>query len=143
MGYTIFIQIELKKRDIMKEIQTFAEQFQKEMGWEINDENYLQSRASLLNNYMLLTTEISEVAEELRKCFNYTHKLIHEGIDEDTAFKTAKSKVRENIGKEFADCLAYICKIANYYEIDLEQSFYSKMEEVKNRQNKDIGFLQK
>nr|WP_316047427.1 hypothetical protein [Planococcus glaciei] len=38
-----------------------------------------------------------------------------------------------------ADCLAYIMKFANFFDIDLEESFYGKMEEVKNRQNKDAS----
>ena len=45
---------------IMKEIQTFAKQYQKEMGWEISEESFTMSRDSLLNNYMLLTTEVAE-----------------------------------------------------------------------------------
>lgn len=49
----------------MKAIQIFANQYQKEMGWEISEESYAKSRDSLLNNYMLLTTEVAEVAEEL------------------------------------------------------------------------------
>jgi hypothetical protein len=31
--------------------------------------------------------------------------------------------------------------MANYFEIDLEESFYLKMDEVKNRKNKDIGLV--
>jgi hypothetical protein len=60
----------------MKELQTFAKQYQKEMGWEISEESYAESRDSLLNNYMLLTTEVAEVAEELRRTFNLTGKSI-------------------------------------------------------------------
>lgn len=122
----------------MKEIQAFAEQFQKEMGWVISGESYDKSRASLLNNYMLLTTEIAEVAEELRKGFNLTASYIQEGMEEEKAFELAKSQIKENIGKELADCLAYMLKIYNFFGIDAEESFYKKMDEVKNRKNKDI-----
>ncbi|ETI67266.1 nucleoside triphosphate pyrophosphohydrolase family protein [Neobacillus vireti] len=113
------------------------------MGWEINDKNYERSKASLLNNYMLLTTEIAEVAEELRKTFNITNHSIKSGIDENIAFNLAKEQVKTDIGKEFADCLAYICKIANFFEINLEESFYFKMEEVRNRKNKDVRLERK
>ncbi|USB33904.1 MazG nucleotide pyrophosphohydrolase domain-containing protein [Paenibacillus sp. YPG26] len=123
----------------MKEIQAFAKQYQQEMGWNINADNYEKSRASLLNNYMLLTTEVAEVAEELRKAFNKTNECIRNGIDEETSFRLAKESIKEDLGKEFADCLAYIVKISNFFEIDLDKSFYSKMEEVKNRKNKDIS----
>ncbi|MGX6445783.1 MazG nucleotide pyrophosphohydrolase domain-containing protein [Neobacillus sp. K501] len=122
----------------MKEIQAFAEQFQKEMGWVISEESYDKSRASLLNNYMLLTTEVAEVAEELRKGFNLTASYIQKGMDEDKAFELAKNQIKENIGKELSDCLAYMLKFYNFFGLDAEESFYEKMDEVKHRKNKDI-----
>lgn len=127
----------------MKNVQEFAKQFQKEMNWEISQENYQQSRASLLNNYMLLTTEVAEVAEEFRKAFNLTHSLIQEGMDENEAFQLAREKIKEDLGKELGDCLAYIFKFANFFELDVEESFYTKMEEVKCRRNKDIRYSNK
>lgn len=122
----------------MKEIQTFSKKFQEDMKFQIKTENYATSKASLLNNYMLLTTEVAEVAEELRKTFNTTDRLIHQGLDEKEAFLMAKDIITDDLGRELSDCLAYILKFANYFNIDLEQSFYEKMEEVKNRPNKDI-----
>jgi NTP pyrophosphatase (non-canonical NTP hydrolase) len=122
----------------MKEIQTFAKQYQKEMGWEISEESYAESRDSLLNNYMLLTTEVAEVAEELRMAFNLTTKNVQNGMEEEQAFELAKNQIKENVGKELADCLAYMLKFYNFFGIDVEESFYAKMEEVKNRKNKDL-----
>lgn len=122
----------------MKEIQTFAKQYQKEMGWEISEEGYAESRDSLLNNYMLLTTEVAEVAEELRKALNLTGAYVQKGMDEEKAFELAKNQIKENIGKELADCLAYMLKFYIFFGIDVEESFYAKMEEVKNRKNKDL-----
>jgi NTP pyrophosphatase (non-canonical NTP hydrolase) len=107
------------------------------MGWEISEESYAESRDSLLNNYMLLTTEVAEVAEELRKAFNLTASYVGNGMDEDQAFELAKHQIKENVGKELSDCLAYMLKFYNYFGIDVENSFYAKMEEVKNRKNKD------
>ncbi|MFC7686074.1 hypothetical protein [Ureibacillus sp. GCM10028918] len=122
----------------MRDIQAFLSNFQKEMNWEISDDNYKESKASILHNYMLLTTEVSEVAEEFRAIFNKTYKLaVDEGMDEDRAFEMAKSVHKENIGKELSDCIAYLVKFANYLDIDLEESFYQKMEEIKLRVNKD------
>jgi NTP pyrophosphatase (non-canonical NTP hydrolase) len=122
----------------VKDIQEFLKNFQREMNWEISDKSYKDSRASILNNYMLLTTEVSEVAEEFRAIFNKTHKLVKdEGFSEDEAFKLAKETYKENIGKEISDCIAYLVKFANYLDIDLEDSFYTKMNEIKNRVNKD------
>jgi NTP pyrophosphatase (non-canonical NTP hydrolase) len=122
----------------MKEIQIFAKQYQKEMGWEISEESFAKSRDSLLNNYMLLTTEVAEVAEELRKAFNLTASYVEKGMDEEHAFELAKNQIKENVGKELADCLAYMLKFYNYFGIDAEESFYAKMDEVKNRKNKDL-----
>lgn len=122
----------------MKELQAYTRNYQKEMGWEINSENYAKSRESLLNNYLLLTTEVAEVAEELRKAFNLTQSKVREGLDEEEAFAIAKERIRQDIGKELADCLAYLLKFYNYFDIDLEESFYEKMLEVKVRKNKDI-----
>ena len=74
----------------MKELQAYTKYYQKEMGWEINSDNYAKSRESLLNNYLLLTTEVAEVAEELRKAFNLTQSKVQEGMDEDDAFLSPK-----------------------------------------------------
>ncbi|MBT2683451.1 MazG nucleotide pyrophosphohydrolase domain-containing protein [Bacillus sp. ISL-37] len=122
----------------MKELQAYTKDYQKEMGWEINSDNYAKSRESLLNNYLLLTTEVAEVAEELRKAFNLTQSKVQEGMDEDEAFLIAKESIKQDIGKELADCLAYLLKFYNYFDIDLEESFYKKMLEVRDRKNKDL-----
>jgi NTP pyrophosphatase (non-canonical NTP hydrolase) len=120
----------------MKEMQDFLRKYQKEMNWEIKNGNYEEAKTSLLNNYMLLTTEISEIAEEFRALFNTT-KNNSNNENEELAFLKAKEEYKENIGKEIADCFAYLVKFANYFEIDLEESFYGKMNEVKLRSNKD------
>ncbi|MFC4320472.1 MazG nucleotide pyrophosphohydrolase domain-containing protein [Litchfieldia salsa] len=120
----------------MKEVQEFLKVYQKEMNWEISNENYEEAKTSLLHNYMLLTTEVSEIAEEIRSIINETR--ISHPEDIEFAFKEAKDKHKENIGNEIADCFAYLIKFANYFEIDLEESFYSKMKEVQLRKNKDV-----
>lgn len=120
----------------MKEMQEYMRKFQQEMNWEIKNGNYEEAKTSLLNNYMLLTTEISEIAEEFRAIFNSTREN-SKHQEENQAFITAKEQFKDNIGKEIADCFAYLVKFANYFDIDLEESFYGKMNEVKNRQNRD------
>jgi NTP pyrophosphatase (non-canonical NTP hydrolase) len=127
----------------MKELQNFMRDYQKKMGWEISEENYAESRDSLLNNYMLLTTEVAEVAEELRKAFNLVREYTKEGMDEEQAFALAKDQVKEDIGKELADCLAYLIKFYNFFGIEIDESFYRKMEEVKKRKNKDTSLIEK
>jgi NTP pyrophosphatase (non-canonical NTP hydrolase) len=122
----------------MKELQAYTKVYQREMGWEINSDTYAGSRESLLNNYLLLTTEVAEVAEELRKAFNLTQSMVQEGRNEDEAFGIAKESIKQDIGKELADCLAYLLKFYNFFDIDLEESFYEKMLEVRVRKNKDL-----
>ncbi|MGE8205339.1 hypothetical protein ACQKP0_12300 [Heyndrickxia sp. NPDC080065] len=68
---------------------------------------------------MLLTTE---VAEEFRKIFKVTEMEIKNGVDELQALEIGKKAVREDLGKELADCLAYLCKLANYFNYDLEEN---------------------
>src|SRR5690625_4244463 len=122
----------------MKEIQNYIKTFQKEMKWDMSDKNYREARSSMLNNYMLLTTEVGEVAEEFRAVFNNTNKLIKdEGYSEEEAFIISKGLYKESIGKELSDCIAYIVKFANYFDIDIDNSFYGKMNEIKLRINKD------
>lgn len=118
-------------------MQEFLKGFQEEMNWEIKDKNYNEAKTSILNNYMLLTTEVSEIAEEFRSIFNTTYSLTKDNHDEGTAFEYAKAEHKENIGKEIADCIAYLVKFANYFEIDLDEAFYKKMKEIKGRKNKD------
>lgn len=127
----------------MKKLQEFSKQYQEEMNWQIKTDDYERTKSSLLNNYMLLTTEVAEIAEELRKAFNMTNTMINDGMSEDQAFEIAKASIKKELGKEFADCLAYITKFANYFEIDLEESFYLKMDEVQNRKNKDVAIVRK
>lgn len=120
----------------MKKEQEFLKKFQSEMNWGIKDDSFTETRTTLLNNYMLLTTEVGEIAEEFRAMFNDTFKASEE-LGEQVAFQHAKDTYKENIGKEIVDCMAYLIKFANYFEIDLETTFYNKMNEVKERVNKD------
>ncbi|WP_413377351.1 MazG nucleotide pyrophosphohydrolase domain-containing protein [Alkalihalobacillus sp. 1P02AB] len=121
----------------MKEVQHYLKDFQKEKNWDIPNREFLESKMAILNNYMLLTTEVSEVAEEFRGIFTMTKQLQQsENLTEEEAFIRAKELHKENISKELADCIAYIIKFANYFEIDMEKSFYNKMEEVQRRVNK-------
>ncbi|MRG87133.1 MazG nucleotide pyrophosphohydrolase domain-containing protein [Salinibacillus xinjiangensis] len=127
----------------MKEMQKYAKQLVKDMNWEIDDANFESSRTSLLNNYMLLTTEVGEVAEELRRLFNITYQEMKNGTNEQEAFRHGVETVQKDLGKEMVDCLAYLMKMANFFEIDLEEAYYEKMAEVKKRENKDVGVIKK
>lgn len=42
------------------------------------------------------------------------------------SFKLAKESVREILGRELANCLAYLCELANCFECGLENELCSK-----------------
>ncbi|ATI62538.1 hypothetical protein [Bacillus cereus] len=120
----------------MKELQEFTKGYQRELNFHIKDNSYERCKTSLLTNHMLLTTEVAEVAELLRELFVTTEKKMLEGYSEVEAFQLAKEQITEELGKEISDCVAYLCKLANFFGRDMETDFYSKMEEVKQRMNK-------
>lgn len=117
----------------MKELQNFSKEFQKELNWQIKSETYKRSKESILINHMLLTTEISEIAELFRKLFEQTEFRINNGESELDVFEEVKKSVSEDLGREISDCIAYLCKFANYFERDIERDFYEKMELIKER----------
>ncbi|WP_430787208.1 hypothetical protein VBD025_15840 [Virgibacillus flavescens] len=125
----------------MKNIQAFAKQYNQEMNWHMDKGSSEQTKSALLGNYMRLTTEVAEVTEELRKGFNMTNTYINEGMDEEKAFEIAMDSISEDLGKELANCLAYITKFANYFEVDLEDTYFAKMEEVRDRKNRDVSLV--
>ncbi|EEL50948.1 hypothetical protein CN373_03030 [Bacillus cereus] len=120
---------------IVKRVQELYQQFQEEMGWNHNDRRneFQHSKEFLLYTHMLLTTEVAEVAEEFRTLFFRTEQLKKEGVSEHEAYAQVKEEIRENLGKELADCLAYLCKLANFFEFNLEEELSKKLEEVRIR----------
>jgi len=71
-----------------------------------------------------------------------SNTLLSEGIGEVVGairgFKkadepSALEEARAHLGKELADCLAYILKLANYGDIDLQEAYMRKMERNLNR----------
>lgn len=117
----------------MRELQNFTKEYQKELNYHIKGDSYPRSKSSLLMTHMLLSTEVAEVAELLRELFAMTEEKIAEGYDEQEAFEFAKEHISVDLGKEISDCIAYLCKLSNFFGRDMENDFYAKMEEVKNR----------
>ncbi|MBZ5482409.1 hypothetical protein [Priestia aryabhattai] len=118
----------------MKDLQLFMKEFQLKHNWQIKNGDYNKSKESLLMNQMLLTTEVAEIAEEFRKLFKLSENSPEDSRQE--AFEHTKSLITEDLGKEIADCLAYLIKFANYFNIDIEESFYNKMDEIDKRMEK-------
>ena len=83
----------------------------------------------LLLNMVLLTAEIGEVAEVLRKIRRRVRQAQREPSpsEEQAVMEAALSEHREDLGQELADCIAYIFKLANYTGIDLQEAYIKKM----------------
>ncbi|MBS4206993.1 hypothetical protein [Bacillus sp. FJAT-50079] len=120
----------------MKKLQNFTKEYHQELNYQIKNGSYEQSKMSLLMNHMLLSTEVAEIAELLRELFVSTEKMIQEGWEEGEAFKVAQKHVSKELGKEISDCIAYLSKLGNFFERDMESDFYNKMEEVRKRVEK-------
>lgn len=63
----------------------------------------------------------------------YLSEEIGEVVNAIRAFKKADTsslleETRYQVGEELADCLAYILKLANYANLDLQEAYMSKME---------------
>ncbi|MCC6603314.1 MAG: deoxynucleoside kinase [Anaerolineae bacterium] len=82
----------------------------------------------LFFNYILLTEEVGEVASRLIKIWGQTKRLIGDGRSPAEAHQLALDKYRPKLRGELADLLAYVIKLANYAEIDLEKAYLEKMQ---------------
>ncbi|KZE69347.1 hypothetical protein AWM68_03520 [Fictibacillus phosphorivorans] len=122
----------------MKNTQKELEQFQLRKNWEISQESPDKSTESLLLNHMLLTTEIAEIAEELRKMLNRAYSLNKDGVGQEDAFIMAKHEVAEDIGKEIADSIAYLSKFATFFERDMEEDIRNKLDEIDKRDKPNL-----
>ncbi len=69
----------------------------------------------MIANAAYLAEEVGEVISAIR---------VLKRAQDDTTRTTAKHQ----LGEELADCLAYILKLANYAEIDLQTAYLEKME---------------
>jgi NTP pyrophosphatase (non-canonical NTP hydrolase) len=67
-----------------------------------------------VRNVAYLVEELGEVASTVRR-------LSRARAGDDM------SDLLENLAEELADCLAYLAKLANYHEIDLNQAYTEKM----------------
>jgi NTP pyrophosphatase (non-canonical NTP hydrolase) len=106
------------------EMQTIQD-FQAFHRW-LDEKNHFDP--DLLFNMVLLSSEVGEVAQVLKKIRKQAHLLKHEQEPAE-AMSTALSQYREDLGQELADCLAYIFKLANYAGIDLQEAYLNKMAE--------------
>lgn len=99
------------------------EDFQEFHRW-LDAKNHFNT--DLFFNMMLLSGEIGEVAQELKKVHYMVSPDGNEG-DKAVPLEVALQEQHDNIGQELADCLAYIFKPANYTGINLQEAYLQKM----------------
>ena len=88
----------------------------------------------LFYNYMLLVEEVGELARDFTKLWARRSNLLNAGMDGVEAQQQALREHRTQIGDDLADMMAYILKLANYIDVDLEQAYVAKMMRNINRQ---------
>lgn len=81
----------------------------------------------LFFNYILLTEEVGELAQELVRVWGEGKLLMKNGRSPIDAHQEAINNHRAVLRNELADLLAYLLKLANYTGIDLEQAYLEKM----------------
>jgi deoxyguanosine kinase len=84
-------------------------------------------------NYLCLSEEMGELGSEFAKTWLVETGLIAEGKPPEVARRQALDEKREALRSELADCMAYLLKLANYAEIDLEGAYLGKMEQNRTR----------
>lgn len=105
------------------DFQAFHRWLDEQKGWS----------QDLMLNMVLLTGEIGEVANELRKV-HWRANLLEGEMGRDKAWSAALDEYRHDLGFELADCLAYIFKLANNTGIDLQAAYLAKMAKNVERQ---------
>ncbi len=100
----------LKKDPSLKDIQEYIRIGGEELGFDT---------LNAFQRCLMLGEEVGELYKSIRK---------HEGITVDS--KTSP------IEEEIADVLLQLCAVANYYHIDIEQSFRKKQQLDKGRGKK-------
>lgn len=97
----------LKDQPTLKDCQTFHRYLDDLKGFS----------QDLPLNVMLLVEEVGEVAKEVRRLTKAQLNAQEDGVAAATA----------HLREELADCLAYVVKLANYAQIDLEEAYVTKM----------------
>jgi len=83
--------------------------------------------ADLGLNFAGLTEEVGEVGREVKLLLIDAERLLPETGNRREALSRALERRRGRMAEEMADVLAYLLKIANYADIDLEVAYVAKM----------------
>jgi deoxyadenosine/deoxycytidine kinase/NTP pyrophosphatase (non-canonical NTP hydrolase) len=78
-------------------------------------------------NYLCLSEEMGELGSELAQLWREEAELLIQGQPSAKAKEMALQKRKTSLESEMADCMAYLLKLANYANIDLEAAYQVKM----------------
>ncbi|NKB65822.1 MAG: hypothetical protein GKR89_02060 [Candidatus Latescibacteria bacterium] len=101
---------ELGDRPTLKDLQDYVVQMKLERGFRTDDTIY---------ECFLLGEELGELFKAVRKA--------------EGSGRIANDSTAGEVGEELADCLIYLCSIANQMDVDLEQAFRAKEDKNKRR----------
>ncbi len=94
--------MKLNERPTLADLQRYVVELERERGF---------SDQSARDKCLLLGEELGELFRAVRRA---------EGLNVDPVSRTA------DVAEELADCLIYLCAIANRYGVDLEAAFRTK-----------------
>lgn len=103
--------LKLPEEPTLRQLQDYVRKVVKERGWDKNTD---------LELFLLFSEEVGELAKAIRDT---------RGLYQDTGKDN-----RVNLEEEFADVLAYLIDLANYFDIDLTKAFFDKEEKNAKRQ---------
>jgi deoxyguanosine kinase len=84
-------------------------------------------------NYLCLSEEMGELGSALAQLWREETRFHLQGETDKSARQHALDKQKKELESELADCMAYLLKIANYADIDLETAYLKKMRANENR----------
>jgi deoxyadenosine/deoxycytidine kinase/NTP pyrophosphatase (non-canonical NTP hydrolase) len=84
-------------------------------------------------NYLCLSEEMGELGSEMAQLWREEAQLRAQGTLSAEARRGALQTRKQAIESELADCMAYLLKMANYADIDLESAYVRKMRVNANR----------
>jgi deoxyguanosine kinase len=84
-------------------------------------------------NYLKLGEEVGELGSELARLWIEEESWKTQGHPAQHAKQLALANRRLTLESELADCMAYLLKMANYADIDLETAYLKKMEQNLSR----------
>jgi deoxyadenosine/deoxycytidine kinase/NTP pyrophosphatase (non-canonical NTP hydrolase) len=84
-------------------------------------------------NYLCLSEEMGELGHEMVRLWQEESTLRGQDLPSPQFLQTALNQRRRLIAGELADCMAYLLKLANYANIDLETAYLAKMQANRQR----------